>query len=214
MTAFVRSYLDESIELLRRIDVATLEQLIQGLAELRERGGRLFVLGVGGSAGHATHAVNDLRKLCRIEAYAPTDNVCELTARVNDEGWDSCFERWLEGSRLGSADGLLVLSVGGGSREHRVSMNLVGALELAARVGASVFGIVRGRAAPLPGAHYAPHRRAVQRAAAPGGQPPGAQAGRDEVGVHHAEVSDRVCRHARPHPARRRHARPDGGGRP
>jgi len=142
MTDFVRDYLGESIELLRRIDGAEIDRLILGLSGVRDRGGRLFVLGVGGSAAHATHTVNDLRKLCHIEAYAPTDNVCELTARVNDEGWDSCFEKWLEGSRIGPADGVLVLSVGGGSPEHGVSMNLVRALGLAARVGAAVFGIV------------------------------------------------------------------------
>ena len=142
MTDFVRAYLDESVELLRRIDAAELDRLILGLGAVRDRGGRLFVLGVGGSAGHATHVVNDLRKLCQIEAYTPTDNVCELTARVNDEGWDSCFEKWLEGSRLGPADGVLVLSVGGGSREHGVSMNLVRALELGVRVGAAIFGVV------------------------------------------------------------------------
>ena len=142
MSDFVRHYLDESIELLGRIDPVAVEQLVAGLARIRDAGGRLFVLGVGGSAGHASHAVNDLRKLCQLEAYAPTDNVCELTARVNDEGWDSCFERWLEGSRLGPADGVLVLSVGGGSREHGVSVNLVRALELARRVGAAIFGVV------------------------------------------------------------------------
>jgi D-sedoheptulose 7-phosphate isomerase len=102
----------------------------------------LFILGVGGSAGHASHAVNDFRKICGFEAYTPTDNVSELTARVNDEGWDTCFSEWLKGSRLRKGDGVLVFSVGGGNREKNVSVNLVRSLELAREVGASVFGIV------------------------------------------------------------------------
>src|SRR6202162_274402 len=106
MTSFTQKYLDESIE-------ATAE----GLASVRAGGGRLFILGVGGSAGHAGHAVNDFRKLCGFEAYAPTDNVSELTARVNDEGWDTCFSEWLKGSRLREGDAVLVFSVGGGNRE-------------------------------------------------------------------------------------------------
>src|SRR6202012_3123889 len=101
------------------------DQMARGLARLRERGGRLFILGVGGGAGHASHAVNDFRKLCRIESYAPTDNVSELTARTNDDGWETSFTEWLAVSRLSSADGLLVFSVGGGSRAHNVSINLV-----------------------------------------------------------------------------------------
>jgi D-sedoheptulose 7-phosphate isomerase len=109
---------------------------------VRTGGGRLFILGVGGSAGHAGHAVNDFRKLCGFEAYAPTDNVSELTARVNDEGWDTCFVEWLRVSRLGASDGVLVFSVGGGNREKNVSVNLVRSLELAREVGAKVFGIV------------------------------------------------------------------------
>jgi D-sedoheptulose 7-phosphate isomerase len=113
-----------------------------GLASVREGGGRLFILGVGGSAGHAGHAVNDFRKLCGFEAYAPTDNVSELTARVNDEGWDTCFSEWLKGSRLRAGDGVLVFSVGGGNREKNVSVNLVRSLELAREVKAKVFGIV------------------------------------------------------------------------
>ena len=115
----------------------------RGLAALRDRGGRLFILGVGGGAGHASHAVNDFRKICAIESYAPTDNVSELTARTNDEGWET-HVRGLAAkpSRLGARDALLVFSVGGGSREHGVSMNLVNAIELAREVGASVFGIV------------------------------------------------------------------------
>ena len=109
---------------------------------MRAEGGRLFVLGVGGSAGHASHAVNDFRKLCGFEAYAPTDNVSELTARINDEGWDSSFVEWLRGSRIRRGDGVLVFSVGGGNRERNVSVNLVRALEHAREVGARIFGIV------------------------------------------------------------------------
>jgi D-sedoheptulose 7-phosphate isomerase len=109
---------------------------------VRERGGRLFVLGVGGGAGHASHAVNDFRKLCDIESYAPTDNVSELTARTNDDGWEASYSGWLEVSRLNGNDALFVFSVGGGSREHNVSVNLVNALELAHQVGASIYGVV------------------------------------------------------------------------
>ena len=106
------------------------------------RGGRLFILGVGGSAGHASHAVNDFRKICAFEAYTPTDNVSELTARTNDDGWETTFASWLEGSRLRPDDGILVFSVGGGNQEANVSVNLVRALEYAKKVGAAVFGIV------------------------------------------------------------------------
>ena len=113
-----------------------------GLAEVRERGGRLFILGVGGGAGHASHAVNDFRKLCLIESYAPTDNVSELTARTNDDGWDTSFSEWLKVSRLSARDALMVFSVGGGSREHNVSVNLVNAIERARELGASIYGVV------------------------------------------------------------------------
>jgi D-sedoheptulose 7-phosphate isomerase len=140
--SFSRTYLDESIEVIRQLDDIAIENLARGLASVRDGRGRLFILGVGGSAGHAGHAVNDFRKLCGFEAYAPTDNVSELTARVNDEGWDTCFSEWLRGSRLRKGDGLLVFSVGGGNREKNVSVNLVRSLELAKEVGASVFGIV------------------------------------------------------------------------
>jgi D-sedoheptulose 7-phosphate isomerase len=142
MQSFTQKYLEESIELVRKLDAGAIEALAEGLAAVRSAGGRLFILGVGGSAGHAGHAVNDFRKLCGFEAYAPTDNVSELTARVNDEGWDTCFSEWLRGSRLRSADGVLVFSVGGGNREKNVSVNLVRSLELAREVGAKVFGIV------------------------------------------------------------------------
>ena len=139
---FTQSYLDESVELIRRLDRAAIEAVAAGLAAVRAGGGRLFILGVGGSAGHAGHAVNDFRKICGFEAYTPTDNVSELTARINDEGWDTCFAEWLRGSRLRSQDGVLVFSVGGGNRDKNVSVNLVRSLELAREVGARVFGIV------------------------------------------------------------------------
>ncbi len=116
--------------------------MARGLAALREDGGRLFLLGVGGGAGHASHAVNDFRKLCHIESYAPTDNVSELTARTNDDGWETSFSAWLEISRLGERDALFVFSVGGGSREHNVSVNLVNAMELGKTRGAALYGVV------------------------------------------------------------------------
>ena len=139
---FVQMFLDESVRAIRAIDAASVEALAQGLAALGGSGGRLFILGVGGSAGHASHAVNDFRKICGIEAYTPTDNVSELTARVNDEGWDTSFSEWLKVSRLGARDALLVFSVGGGSKEKNVSMNLVRAIDLAKAAGAKVFGVV------------------------------------------------------------------------
>jgi D-sedoheptulose 7-phosphate isomerase len=142
MSTFTQTYLDESIDLIRKLDAGVIEAVATGLARVREGGGRLFILGVGGSAGHAGHAVNDFRKICGFEAYAPTDNVSELTARVNDEGWDTCFVEWLRGSRLRKGDGILVFSVGGGNRAKNVSVNLVRSLELAKEVGASIYGIV------------------------------------------------------------------------
>ena len=140
--SFTARYLAESAEILARLDPAAIDAVASGLSRVRAEGGRLFVLGVGGSAGHASHAVNDFRKLCGFEAYAPTDNVSELTARINDEGWDTSFVEWLRGSRLRQGDGVLVFSVGGGNRERNVSVNLVRALELAREVGARIFGIV------------------------------------------------------------------------
>ena len=128
--------LAESLEL-ERVDL-----MAAGLARVRERGGRLFVLGVGGGAGHASHAVNDFRKLCLIESYAPTDNVSELTARTNDDGWETSFSDWLTVSRLSVDDALMVFSVGGGSREHGVSLNLVNAIERAHELGAPIYGVV------------------------------------------------------------------------
>ena len=142
MTTFSESFVTESLAVLQAVDTGAIEECASGLARVRERGGRLFILGVGGSAGHASHAVNDFRKLCGFEAYAPTDNVSELTARVNDEGWDTTFAAWLEVSRLASGDGLLVFSVGGGDAERGVSANLVRALDLARARGAAIFGVV------------------------------------------------------------------------
>ena len=123
-------------------DAAVIEQMAGLLADLRTRGGRLFILGVGGSAGHASHAVNDFRKIAGIEAYTPTDNVSELTARINDDGWETVFANWLKGSHLTSNDMVLVFSVGGGSLEHNVSPNVVRALEYARNQGATISGIV------------------------------------------------------------------------
>lgn len=140
--SFSASFLAETVDIARRIDASAVEALAAGLAAVRERGGRLFVLGVGGSAGHASHAVADLRKLCGFEAYAPTDNVSELTARTNDEGWETTFAAWLRGSRLRFGDGILVFSVGGGDEALNVSPNLVRALALAREIGASVYGVV------------------------------------------------------------------------
>jgi D-sedoheptulose 7-phosphate isomerase len=139
---FSARFLNETTKLIAAIDRDAVERVAAGLARVRNANGRLFILGVGGSAGHASHAVNDFRKICDFEAYAPTDNVSELTARVNDEGWDTTFEAWLEGSRLSRKDAILVFSVGGGSRERNISVNLVRAIELAKNRGAAVFGIV------------------------------------------------------------------------
>jgi D-sedoheptulose 7-phosphate isomerase len=140
--SFSRAFLDESIEVLRRIDAAAVDRLASGLAAVRDAGGRLFILGVGGSAGHASHAVNDFRKICAFEAYTPTDNVSELTARINDEGWESSFSEWLRGSRISGRDAVLVFSVGGGNAEKNVSVNLIRAVDAAREAGARVFGIV------------------------------------------------------------------------
>jgi len=139
---FADAYLNETRELVDALDREAIERLAERLAQVRDRGGRLFILGVGGSAAHASHAVNDFRKLCGFEAYCPTDNVSELTARTNDEGFEETFSAWLLGSRLGSRDAVLVYSVGGGDARRMVSVNIVRALEVAADAGASVFGIV------------------------------------------------------------------------
>jgi D-sedoheptulose 7-phosphate isomerase len=140
--SYVRQYIEEAGEVLRRIDVEAVDRMVARLVELRERGGRLFALGVGGGAGHASHAVNDFRKICGIESYAPTDNVSELTARINDDGWESSFAGWLRGSRLSPADMVFVFSVGGGDLERNISSNLVRALQEAKRVGATICGVV------------------------------------------------------------------------
>jgi D-sedoheptulose 7-phosphate isomerase len=129
-------------DLAATIEPGDLDAMARGLAAVRERDGRLFILGVGGGAGHASHAVNDFRKLCGLESYAPTDNVSELTARTNDDGWETSFSAWLAVSRLSARDALLVFSVGGGSREHNVSVNLVRAMEAARSVDASLYGVV------------------------------------------------------------------------
>jgi D-sedoheptulose 7-phosphate isomerase len=139
---FTEQFLAEAGEILKRIDVAAVERLAATLAECRAGGGRLFILGVGGSAANASHAVNDFRKICGLEAYAPTDNVSELTARTNDEGWAGVFEGWLRVSRLRATDALLIFSVGGGNLEKQVSPLLVAAIQYAKTVGAKVTGIV------------------------------------------------------------------------
>ena len=142
MDDYASRYVTETIEILRALDLGAIDRIATDLAKLRARDGRLFVLGVGGSAGHASHAVNDFRKLCGIEAYAPTDNVSELTARMNDEGWATTLSGWLAVSRLGAGDAVLVFSVGGGDAERNISANLVRALDLAGEAGAAIYGIV------------------------------------------------------------------------
>lgn len=139
---FITKYLDDAATIARTLDPAAIERVLALLVALRDRGGRLFVLGVGGSAANASHAVNDFRKIAGIEAYSPVDNVAELTARVNDEGWASVFSGWLATSRLGKDDMVMVLSVGGGDLERNVSPNLVEALRYAKTQGATVTGIV------------------------------------------------------------------------
>lgn len=139
---YTQSYLSEAARIIETIDQAQIEKLAGCVAAVRERGGRLFFLGVGGGAGHASHAVNDFRKIAGIESYTPTDNVSELTARVNDDGWETTFESWLRTSRLGDRDMVFVFSVGGGNEVHGVSVNLVRALKLAKDVGATIGGVV------------------------------------------------------------------------
>ena len=139
---FSRQFLTEAREIIAQLDDGAIERVVQLLASTRDAGGRLFLLGVGGSAANASHAVNDFRKIAGIEAYAPTDNVAELTARINDEGWSSVFAGWLQVSRLNSKDAVLVFSVGGGSAEKNVSANLVAALQFARAAGAKIAGVV------------------------------------------------------------------------
>src|SRR5438128_2392646 len=138
---FAEQYLQETSQLVEALDHAAIEKMAQSLAKVRDRDGRLFILGVGGSAANASHAVNDFRKICGFECYTPTDNVSELTARTNDEGWPSVFVEWLKGSRLSSDDAILVLSVGGGDAGRNISANLVKALDFAQTVGSSILGI-------------------------------------------------------------------------
>jgi D-sedoheptulose 7-phosphate isomerase len=140
--SYTEQYLGEAAQVIAGLDQEQIDKMVRLFVETRERGGRLFILGVGGSAGNAGHAVNDFRKIAGIESYAPTDNVSELTARINDEGWDTAFAKWLEGSRLSDKDLIFVLSVGGGNREANVSVNLVKALEYAKEIGASICGVV------------------------------------------------------------------------
>ena len=172
--SYSSDYLTETAEIAGRIDSEAMERMAAGLATVRERGGRLFIVGVGGGAGHASHAVNDFRKIAHLESYAPSDNVSELTARTNDEGWETTYSAWLRTSRMNAADGMLVFSVGGGSREHGISMNLVHAMELAVEVGAPIYAIVGksdGTAAelaaeaivvPSPAARLTPHVESFQ----------------------------------------------------
>jgi len=140
--SYSAQHLKETAEIVGQVNAADCEKCVAELRGVRERGGRLFILGVGGSAANASHAVNDFRKIAGIEVYAPTDNVSELTARTNDDGWASVFVEWLRGSRLSAKDCLFILSVGGGNVEKNVSPNLVAALQLAKQVGARVIGIV------------------------------------------------------------------------
>jgi D-sedoheptulose 7-phosphate isomerase len=141
-TMFADKFLAESVSIIAGLDSGAIEKTVDILLQIRERGGRLFILGVGGSAGSASHAVNDFRKLAGFEAYTPVDNVSELTARANDEGWDTVFEAYLRTSRLDARDGLLILSVGGGDAERNISANLVRAIDYAKQVGAALTGIV------------------------------------------------------------------------
>jgi len=139
---YINSYFSEMKEIIEKIDKEAIYKIIEILKEVRSNKGRLFILGVGGGAGHASHAVNDFRKLAGIEAYTPVDNVSELTARVNDEGWESVFVRWLEISSLSAKDAVMVFSVGGGHQEKNISMNIVDALNFSKKAGAKIIGIV------------------------------------------------------------------------
>ncbi len=172
---FTEQFLSEAKQIIEQLDVGAIERVVELLADARTRGGRLFILGVGGSAANASHAVNDFRKLAAFETYAPTDNVSELTARTNDEGWASVFVEWLKTSRLRAEDAILVFSVGGGNLEKNVSPNLVSALQYAKQIGARIVGIVgrdggyTGKVADacviiptINAAHVTPHSEAFQ----------------------------------------------------
>jgi D-sedoheptulose 7-phosphate isomerase len=139
---YTSQYLEEAVQIFRLIDRETVERMLNLLLEVRRQEGRIFFLGVGGGAGHASHAVNDFRKIAGIECYAPTDNVSELTARINDDGWDTAYRNWLQGSRLREQDAVFVFSVGGGDAERNISSNLVSALQYARQVGAKICGVV------------------------------------------------------------------------
>lgn len=139
---YSQNHLNEAIEIIRRLDASQIEKMANLLAEIKDGGGRLFFLGVGGSAGNCSHAVNDFRKIVGIESYAPTDNVSELTARTNDEGWSTVFSEWLKVSKLGAKDMLFIFSVGGGNLEKNISPNLVEALKFAKTIGTKVIGVV------------------------------------------------------------------------
>jgi D-sedoheptulose 7-phosphate isomerase len=173
-TSFAAQFLAETADIAGRLDAERIERMAAGIAAVRERGGRLFLLGIGGGAGHASHAVNDFRKLCHVESYAPTDNVSELTARTNDDGWDTAFVEWLAISRFSANDAVLVFSVGGGSLDPPVSANIARAVQHASELGADVFGIV-GRSegmtatlatecivVPAPPERMTPHVEAFQ----------------------------------------------------
>jgi D-sedoheptulose 7-phosphate isomerase len=139
---YIIEYLADAKAIIDAIDVSIIEKMVEDIAEIRANNGRLFFIGVGGGAGHASHAVNDFRKIGGIESYTPTDNVSELTARINDDGWESAFVNWLQGSHLNSRDGIFVFSVGGGNAEKNVSVNIISSLKYAKEVGAKVFGVV------------------------------------------------------------------------
>jgi len=139
---YVSEYFADAKTIIDAIDINIVEKMVDEIAAIRENGGRLFFIGVGGGAGHASHAVNDFRKIAGIESYTPTDNVSELTARINDDGWESAFVNWLKGSRLNEKDGIFVFSVGGGNAEKNVSVNIVSSLQYAKEIGAKVFGVV------------------------------------------------------------------------
>lgn len=140
--SYIKNYLEEVNRVVAGLEVSEIERMINLLVQLREKGGRLFFLGVGGGAGNASHAVNDFRKICGIESYTPSDNVSELSARVNDDGWDTVFVNWLKGSKLRNSDGVFVFSVGGGNAAKNISANLVYALKYVKEIGAKVFGVV------------------------------------------------------------------------
>lgn len=139
---YVAEYLAEAKTIIDALDISVIEKMVEEIVKIRDNSGRLFFLGVGGGAGHASHAVNDFRKIAGIECYTPTDNVSELTARINDDGWESAFVNWLKGSHLNSRDGVFVFSVGGGNAEKNISVNIVSSLKYAQEMGAKIFGVV------------------------------------------------------------------------